>query len=209
LVLKYEGEAEMQDAGFLIDKIREDALTQVKNILAKAEKEAEDILSEARADAEKIRNDMNAKAYLDAEGDKKRAVSNSVLDNKKKVLEAKNDLIGKAFSKAAEAIKQMDSREYEKLLTRLVIGLVEEGEARVFVAYNDRSRLSPGFIDNINKILESMNIKSNVSYSTDDYDINDGFVLFQERYLIDVSVTNLIDMHRDELESKIVKMLFE
>jgi V/A-type H+/Na+-transporting ATPase subunit E len=199
----------MQDAGFLIEKIREDALAQVKNIIAKAGKEAEDILSEARADAEKIRNDMNAKAYLDAEGDKKRAVSNSVLENKKKVLEAKNDLIGKAFSKAAEAIRQMDSREYEKLLTRLVTGLVKEGEARIFVAYNDRSRLSPGFIENINNMLGSMDIKANVSYSKEDHDINDGFVLFQERYLIDVSIKNLIDMHRDELESNVVKILFE
>ena len=80
---------------------------------------------------------------------------------------------------------------------------------KIFVAYNDRSRLSSGFIENVNKTLKNMGKDSTVSFSEVDFNISEGFVIIQGKYQIDVSLKNMLDMKREDLEKEIVEKLFK
>lgn len=199
----------MQDAKILIDKIQEDTDIKIKGILGQAEQDADTILQNAREIASDIWNEMRKKAEKDSEEERKRIISNSMLENKKSVLEAKQESITKAFKLAAKKIKQMDDNKYEKFLASLVIKMIAGKSAKIFVAYNDRSRLSSKFIDNINEEIKNKGGNAVVSFSDVDFDINEGVVISQGRYQIDVSLDSMIDMQRDDLETEIVNILFK
>lgn len=198
----------MQDAKILIDKIQEDADIKIRGILRKAEQDADAILQKARVTAVDIWNDMRKRAEKFAEEERKRIISNSMLESKKRILESKQESITKALKLAEKAINQMDNKEYEKFLSDLVIKMIAGKSAKIFVAYNDRSRLSSKFIDNINEEIKNKDYKAEVSFSDIDYDINEGVVISQGKYQIDASLDSMIDMQRDDLEAELVNLLF-
>ena len=198
----------MSEVRFLTEKIHENANGRMKQILAKADSQAEDILEEAREEAGAIWSQMNDKASKDAEAEKRRILSNKTLEEKKKVLAAKQDIIDSAFDMAAKKLRSMDDKKYGEFLAEMAVELSTEDNARIFVAYNDRSRLSSDFIDHVNKLMEKAGKKTVLSYSDVDHDINEGFIIIQDKYQIDVSIHALLNIQREELENKIVEMLF-
>ena len=151
---------------------------------------------------------MNDKASKDAEAEKRRILSNKTLEEKKKVLAAKQDIIDSAFDMAAKKLRSMDDKKYGEFLAEMAVELSTEDNARIFVAYNDRSRLSSDFIDHVNKLMEKAGKKTVLYYSDVDHDINEGFIIIQDKYQIDVSIHALLNIQREELENKIVEMLF-
>ncbi len=198
----------MPDVRFLTEKILEDAKDGMKQILARADSQAEDILEEAREEAGTIWSRMKERALRDAEAEKRRILSNKTLEEKKKVLAAKQGMIDKAFDMAAEKLRTMDDEKYEEFLAGMAVELSTDEKARIFVAYNDRSRLSPDFIDHVNMLMKKAGKKTVLSYSDIDYDINEGFIIIQDKYQIDVSVNALLSSQREEIEGRIVEMLF-
>jgi V/A-type H+/Na+-transporting ATPase subunit E len=197
----------MPEVRFLTEKIHEDAKTSMKQILAKADSQVEDILEEAREEAGAIWSRMKERALRDAEAEKRRILSSKTLEEKKKILAAKQDIIDSAFDMAAKKLRKMDDEKYEEFLANMAVELSTDEHARIFVAYNDRSRLSADFIDRVNKLIEKAGKKTVLSYSDVDYDINEGFIIIQDKYQIDVSIHTLLNIQREEIENRIVEML--
>ena len=198
----------MQDIKVLLDKIIEDARKKADAIIMKAEEQAGDIFDQAQADAGTIWDDMKRKAAEDSGEDRKRIISEAMLRARKQILEAKQELIGRAFEAAAASIKSMDDKRYERFLGDLAVSLASGKNAGIFIAYNDRSRLSASFIEDINARLAKS--KGNVlkECSDEEYDINEGFILLQDKYQINASLKSLIETYKELLEADIIKILF-
>jgi len=126
----------------LKDEIWRRAREKADKILEEAEKEAEKMLEEARR---KVEEDLKRRIEPERIVLKRRILGKAIMDGRRMVILARNELIEKAFEKALEKLKtlpQSNPKEYEeflaKSLRKAVELLSESGEKELTVYANER-----------------------------------------------------------------------
>ncbi len=151
-----------------------------KDVLAKAEKNAEKILEEAKQEAAAIKDEVKKEAKAvekDSEEEvkfiidimKKREIASSRLDTKKSLLMIKKELIGKVFDKAKSALdKKLKKPDRKKLIEELVKKAQEEIDVGVIYC----NKVDMAFVDGAEEkdmvggiIAESKDKTTMVDYS--------------------------------------------
>ena len=126
----------------LKDEIWRRAREKADKILEEAEKEAEKMLEEARR---KVEEDLKRRIEPERIVLRRRILGKAIMDGRRMVILARNELIEKAFEKALEKLKtlpQSNPKEYEeflaKSLRKAVELLSESGEKELTVYANER-----------------------------------------------------------------------
>lgn len=189
--------------------ILEEAQEEKQKLLENARVQAQDIRAKYKNKAEEILNDILEKANRAAEEKKRRILSMAQLENRKALLQAKQQIIDEVFEKAKAKLKNMSDEDYRNLIAEMLLKSVVTGNEEVVISEDDKNRITPDFIKKINEKLKSMGKLGNLRISETPGKMIGGLILKSEDMEINCTFDSLINMEREELETEIAKILFE
>lgn len=190
------------------EQILQDSESKVNIILEEAKKQAELIMNKAQLQANEKAESIRKKAINDSLEKVKIANSMAELEMRKSKLLTKQNIINEVFSKVLDRLTSLDGEEYEKLIINMLLSAIETGDEEVVLSSNRKSKMSEGFINNVNQSLVSVGKKGNVKLSDKTADIIGGFILMSQGVEINNSFEALIRLNRDEIEPKVAQILF-
>jgi V/A-type H+-transporting ATPase subunit E len=190
------------------ERILEEARSQAESNIKRAQEEGSDIIASAKKDGDSKKAVILEKAKKEAQEVKKRLKSVAELEARKKKLQAKQEMVEEAFKKTLEKLIGLPDEEYEKIISQMLLNSVESGSEEIILSPRDKKRLSPNFVEEINKKLVAKGIKGSLSLSKESRDINGGFVLKSGDIETNSSFEALIRAKREEIEPEVVKVLF-
>lgn len=195
-----------------IEKIKEQILQDSENavniILEEAKKQAQAIIDKAQLQATEKAESIRKKAINDSLEKVRIANSMAELEMRKSKLLTKQNIIDEVFTKVLDRLSSLEGVEYEKLIFNMLINAIETGDEEVVLSGNRKSKMSEGFIDNVNQSLVSAGKKGNVKLSDKTENIVGGFILVSQGVEINNSFEALIRLNRDEIEPKVAQILF-
>jgi V/A-type H+-transporting ATPase subunit E len=199
----------MAGAESLIDRILEEARQQARINLEHARSEADAIIGEAKEAAGKKGAQITENARREAGERRGRLISTAELEGRKKVLQAKQEMVEEAFKIALEKLNAVPDTQYESTLIDMIAGAMPGGEAEIILSSRDRERLSRGFAGAVNQRLAQSGCTGSVRLSEEVRNINGGFILKCGSVEINNSFEAIVRMLRSELEAEVVKILFD
>ena len=192
----------------ITDKILQDAKQKADEMIAQAEAEAAKICGAAGESAAEKQAVRLAAGDKEAELTKKRILASAQMEMKKQLLQTKQDLLSEAFALALDKIKNMKKDAFEKLMTDLMVNLIETGDEVVIINEEDKKRLSPDFIYYVNRTVAKEEVPCNVTMSDEVRDIPSGFILKRGDIEINATFEALLHQKKDALSAEVVKILF-
>lgn len=192
----------------IIGKILEDARLQAEANLNRAKEEAANIIKSASDDAEAKKKQIIEKAELEAVEVKKRLIAVAELEARKQKLQAKQEVVDEAFDLALQKLNNLPDIEYQSILVEMISNSIQTGKEEVLLSESDKKRLSPGFIEELNKKLADKGVSANLKISDEHRNINGGFILKSGDIEINNSFEAIIRMNRDDIETEVIKALF-
>jgi V/A-type H+-transporting ATPase subunit E len=190
------------------EQILQDSESKVNIILEEGKKQAEAIINKAQLQANEKAESIRKKAINDSLERVKIANSMAELEMRKSKLLTKQNIINEVFSKVLDRLSSLDGEEYEKLILNMLLSAIETGDEEVVLSSNRKSKMSEGFMKNLNQSLVSVGKKGNVKLSDKTADIIGGFILMSQGVEINNSFEALIRLNRDEIEPKVAQILF-
>lgn len=198
----------MQGIERIKEKIIEEAEREKARILSEADSKAKEIFERAKKKAEETENIIIEKAKKQAEEEKRKIISMAELEEKKRLLQAKQEIIDGVFKEAKDKIRQMDDESYKNLIFKMLIQSAA-GDEEVVVAENDRERITKEFIEKVNEELKKQGKQGDLKITSYSKDISGGFILRSKNIEINGTFEYLIAVKREELETEVAKILFE
>lgn len=192
----------------LVARIVRDAREQVDRIADEAQKKREEILAEADEEARALYDGSTGAALRAAEEDKKQKVTVAGLEARKELLAEKQALIREAFEKALETVEQRPADEYLALMAEMLASAAAEGAGEVLLSPRDRERMGESVVAAANRILGDGGRKAGLKLSPDTQRMRAGFTLRFEGVELNNSLDALVESRREELERKVVEILF-
>ena len=192
----------------IIEKIIADAEEKAREITSDAQAEAGRIVAAANETAAEKKEKSLAEGEKEAVLTKQRIVSSAHMEAKKLLLQARQDLLSEAFAAALNKIKNMDNAQFERLMTDLMVNLIETGDETVIINEADKKRLSPDFIYYVNRTVAKEQVPCNVTMSDEARDIPSGFILKRGDVEINATFEALLRQKKDALSAEVVKILF-
>lgn len=192
----------------IIEKIIADAEEKARAITSDAQAEAGRIVAAANEAAAEKKGKSLAEGEKEAVLTKQRIVSSAHMEAKKLLLQARQDLLSEAFAAALDKIKNMDNAQFERLMTDLMVNLIETGDETVIINEADKKRLSPDFIYYVNRTVAKEQVPCNVTMSDEARDIPSGFILKRGDVEINATFEALLRQKKDALSAEVVKILF-
>ena len=144
------------------ERILEEAREEKEKIIADAEAQAQEILRQHEQKAKEILDDMLDKAGKAAEEKKRRIISMAQLENRKALLQAKQQIIDEVFEKAKVALQSMPDEKYQNLIANLLKTSVLTGNEEVIISERDKNRITADFIQKVNKTISGMGKQGNL-----------------------------------------------
>ena len=218
-------------------------------IAADAQAEADAILADARAKADAIAADWDARARkeaadITARGQKnaaerrERLANMAQLEGRKRILAAKQEMLGRAFDKAQEKLLSLPEEEYVELQASLCVKAAVTGREEVIFSAADQKKVGKKVVARANELLAKQaapelpeEITSSaagtilnkvvtagsallagtamLTVSEETRDIRGGFVLADEGVEVNCAFDTLVRLARPELELQVAGILFD
>ncbi|HHY71502.1 MAG TPA: V-type ATP synthase subunit E [Thermoanaerobacterales bacterium] len=199
----------MEGIAKIKERILEEAREEKQKLVDDAKTQARDIKAKYEHKAKEMLNDILDKAGKAAEEKKRRILSMAQLENRKALLQAKQQIIDEVFEKAKAKLAKMPDEEYLSLITDMLQKSVITGNEEVVISEHDKNRISPDFLAKVNETLKSSGRQGNLKISKTPRQMIGGFTLKSEALEVNNTFDSLINMEREELETQIAKILFE
>lgn len=187
-------------------RILEEADHSAKEIMDKANAEAEAVIKAAEEEAKAEAGRISSKAERDAADYAKRVASSVDMRRKQAYLAAKQEVISHVLESAYSTVMNLEVKEYfdmlEKLLERYV--LPEEGE--ICFSAKDLGRMPEGFSGKIKTI--AANKGGSLTLSDEARDIDGGFLLMYGGIEENCTIKAVFDAKREELSDQVNRLLF-
>jgi V/A-type H+-transporting ATPase subunit E len=206
----------------IIERISEEFSLEVDKIRKETQDRVNEILKEAQGKANSVKERILKSASFDAKRKREHILTMANLEARRMVLEEKERLIEEAYRKALAKLKRLGKKPYQELIKKMLLKIaksepgrrpslrlrrasgskrrVSGPEGEVILSKEDRKRITPSFIKSINKDLK---------ISKEDREISGGFILKREKIEINNSFESLFRSKREELELRLVKILFK
>ncbi|MGB9866307.1 MAG: V-type ATP synthase subunit E [Bacillota bacterium] len=193
----------------IVDRIRSDAVREAEQIRSQAQERAAEIERSAKEEAQRRRAAIISSAQSRAEEIKRRSETLWNLERRKELLEAKQEMVEKAFELARQSIMDMEQSRYFELMKRLVVSCAGSGEGELVVSARDRQRLGDQFLREVNAQLASMGNQGAIKFAADTKQMCGGFILRTGNVELNASFDAKLRELRDSLEAEVARLLFE
>ncbi len=184
-------------------KIEQDAATEAAKLLDEARKQADALNADADAEVAKSKKYYDDMYEAEAPEVRRRAQIIANLDVKKLQLGAKQELIGQSFDGALESLCSLPSEKYLAFMEKLLDQAVASGDEELLTAKDEQS-INQAWIDNYNAAKGKK-----LTISDEKADIKAGFILRRGKISVNCSLETLVRWLKDDLESDVVKRLFD
>ena len=194
----------MNGIDIIKNKILDEANVSVKKILDNAEKEAAALKAEAEKLAEREKAARLEKGTKVAEESRRRIVSATDLEQRKAILNLKQEMIAKAFAQAGEKLSAISGKDYEDLLVRLIVKNSSTGREEVEFNAADQA-IAADVIAKANEKLggAGLTVSSKVA------DFAKGVLLRDGAIEVNCSLATLVGYMKEGLTAEVAKLLFE
>ncbi len=193
----------------IISHIQAESEAECKAIEDEAFKKCEEIRARYEKAASDEYNKITEKGATDAEVHIERLGHVAALEAKKQVLATKQELVSKAFERAAEMLSELPEDDYVALLVRLASEASRSGTEQIVLNENDRARYGGDVLKKVNKTLKAQGRTADLTLSEKTRDMRGGLILTSGDIEVNCTVDTLISQFRNELSSKVATALFE
>lgn len=190
----------------LLNKIIEDAASDANATLSASHGKAAQIKADSDAKIENMKKNTLLKASNDSVALEERMSRMADLEEKKRILSKKREVLDLAFSKAKNAFIQLDSNRLESFFLDRLLSIVNGGEK---IRFGDASAhiLNEAFLSKANRLLSERK-KTPLLPSNDSFP-GFGFVVQNNGLEISCTAESLIDEMRFQLEQEVAQILFQ
>ncbi|WP_456475803.1 V-type ATP synthase subunit E [Candidatus Pyrohabitans sp.] len=198
-----------EKVGKIIARIEEDARAEVERILSEAKAQAEEIRNEAQAKAKAEKAEIISRGKREAEQERARIIANAKLRARKALLDAKEEVIKEAFSRAEKALADVTKEErYPGILKKLILEAIESigGDVEILARKEDRKILNRSFLAEV-----SREAKVKVALAKDTISSIGGVVVRGKdgKAEVDNTFETRLERVSSELRSSVAKVLFK
>jgi V/A-type H+-transporting ATPase subunit E len=192
----------------ILKHIEEDALQAADKIITEAECRAKEITDLARVTGEQKCAKINLESRQQVDAYLSRSQSAALLQEKKMILDVKQQLIQDVIAKGKEYLRNLPDQEYFDIILKMIKKYSLNKSGEIVFSMHDRERLPKKFDHTLQKELKDKEDASlTVSDSTRDFD--GGFILIYGDVEENCTFDALIAAARESLQDKINKFLFE
>ncbi|NOZ58255.1 MAG: V-type ATP synthase subunit E [Euryarchaeota archaeon] len=193
----------------IIARIEEDARAEVDRIMSDARAKAEEIKKEAELRARAKKEEILSSGRREAEQERARIVANAKLRARKALLDAKEEVIREAFSRAREELAKVAGEErYGEILKKLILEAIETigGDVEIVARKEDKKILSKSFLQEISR---EAGVK--VTLAKDTISSIGGVVVRSKdgKAEVDNTFETRLERISSELRSSVAKVLFK
>lgn len=187
----------LTDANVEADKIRADAEVRCREIGEKGE-----------ADAKSVYWAAIRKGTDDAKIRMERLMSAAELEAKKQVLRAKQEIIGEAFDRAAERMRQLPPDSYAELLAAMAASSADTGEEEIILSAGDRERYGASIADKANDGRRAQGKKAGLRLSGETRETGGGLILKNGNIETNCTFGAAVGELKNELTAGVAAVLF-
>ncbi len=193
----------------IIERIDKEVKNNVKHILDEARKKEREILNLARREAEERYEQRIKNGEAKAQAVKDNILAQARLEQKKELLKTKQEQINKIYQKVFNDLLMSPTGIYQNFIKKMILEIMEQGESEIFISSRDEKRITPSFIDQVNKELKKGKQKGKIKLSPERVDISGGFILRQGKVELDNSFDTWIKLIREETEEQVISRLLD
>lgn len=134
-------------------QIDADVQKEIDDALALARRQAGEIEARYAAQAEAQAEEIRRRGQRDAALRRERLVDMARLEARKRLLSAKQDMVGQAFDLALKKLVELPEQDYIALLANLAVAASRTGQEQVIFSQKDRARYGKQVVTTANEIL--------------------------------------------------------
>lgn len=193
-----------------------DAIKQ--KILEDARKSATRTLDDARERTRQIRLSSDEKvlelrlqqlkqAAQEGSDAHERMVRMAELEERKKDLAAKREVIDQAFENALERMRNMETLEAQSFLKKLLLEAAD-GTEQILVDERDAALYTDSFLQKVNAALLEKGLSGQLALSPKRRPLGGGFVLLRQGMEINCTYSAVMSQAKPDLEASVAELLF-
>lgn len=191
----------------ILEKIKAQAEEEAANLLKEAQETSEEMEHKASDEARALKEEHLKEAQKKISDEAKRILAMARLQAKRSILEEKQALVDEAFQRAMEKLLSMVPEEKRKVLKNSLLKVVRSGK-EVVVPYSvHKDIITKELLEEVNGQLPSSKGSLSLGVPEGDSPMG-GFILREERMIIDCSFESLLKGIREEQEGKVAEILF-
>lgn len=187
-------------------RIMEEARALADRKVEAAGRQARELLEQAEEEAAKRASDISRKAEKEAEHVRERTASSMDLLRRRRILAAKQEMIGEILSMARASVKEMEADEYFALLLNLACKYALPKEGVIYFSPEDLKRMPEGFGAEIGKAAEEKG--GRLAVSEKGRNPGGGFVLDYGGVEENCTWEVIFEAKREELTDLVSQILF-
>ncbi|MCK4532207.1 hypothetical protein KAU39_00345 [bacterium] len=191
----------------IIERIDKEVKNNSEHILDEARKKEKEILDLARQEAEEIYKQRIKNGEGKAQAAKDNILAQARLEQKKELLKTKQEQINEIYQKVFDDLLMSPTGIYQNFIKKMILEIMEQGKAELFISSRDEKRITPSFIEQVNKEMKKRKQKGEIKLSPERVDINGGFILRQGKVELDNSFGTWIKLIREETEEQVISRL--
>ena len=183
-----------------------EAEAEAEAIVNSAKQEGDEALARFREEAEKKLEDEVRAAETAALRETARTLGIARQEGRMAVLTAKNDVLEKIFTGAAEKLRSLSVKEYQSMAEGLLKSLPSDIGGTLRVHPDDEAAFSSDMINSVNSGREEAARFTGVEK---DQKIGRGFIVEGHNFTADFTIDSLLAKVREEVIGELAKELFE
>jgi len=192
----------------ILKTIEEQAEERAREMIAQANKVANDILAAAQLEAEKKCSQIAEKSAIEVQAAINRAESAAALQEKKILLEAKQQVIGTIIMKARTSLANLPEDEFVENLLTMIQKYAHNKQGIILFSAVDKKRLPKDFNDRVKTAL-SKKPEASLTVAEEVVKIDGGFLLKYGDIEENCSFEALFSAAKENLQDKVNSLLFE
>ncbi len=179
------------------DRIIADAKKEAENIINHAKEEAKSIIETGKREAQEYFGKRRKLLEDEYRKEKERAILNKRLELRKKLLEARQVWMDRAFADAYKRLVDQDLKEYKDLMVQLISKVSRSRDEEIIFGKKGEDVYLKEIVDELNE-----KTKGDFTLSKARRDFPWGFVLKRGSVETNMSINSLFKYKRNDLEQK-------
>jgi V/A-type H+-transporting ATPase subunit E len=192
----------------VLKAIEEEAQTGADVIIAEAEKQSDAILAAARQEAESVCSRIAEKSEADVKAVISRSESAAALQEKKILLNAKQQMISNIITKARNSLAALPDSEFVEIILQMVKKYAHNKPGKILFSASDLKRLPKDFNERL-KIALVGKSGAALTIAEESVSFNGGFLLVYGDIEENCSYDALFAAEKDILQDKVNSLLFD
>ncbi len=186
----------------ITERIKKDAKKKATETINQAKSDANDILLSARKTLDREKKNVEMETEKTIKIQRNRAISEGKLEARKMMLNAKEEVISRAFELTTDKLRNLDTSQKEQYLGAAMRGAVKELGGDVFALCNARDQATVSKIASV--------VDSRIKVSSEGVDYLGGVVIKAKDGSAQINATfeGVLERKRNDLRKEVAEILF-